>query len=165
MKKKLQHTLKVSILLIFASPPVLSRAAEATPETQKESLKETHTLKKVRVGYLNYPGYQEGEGDEPKSGYGYEYLQQIAYYAGWEYEYVNGSFNELLEMLKNGEIDIMGDLSYTAERAQDILFAKEEQGRYDPEIQWPAWRIPDKLCLRICILRRLFRTYPLRSAE
>ena len=91
MKNKLQHTLKVSILLImailiFASPPVLSRAAEATPETQKESLKETHKLKKVRVGYLNYPGYQEGEGDEPKSGYGYEYLQQIAYYAGWEYE-------------------------------------------------------------------------------
>ncbi len=55
MKNKLQHTLKVSILLImailiFASPPVLSRAAEATPETQKESLKETHTLKKIRNG-------------------------------------------------------------------------------------------------------------------
>ena len=33
-------------------------------------------LKKVRVGYLIYEGYQEGEGDQPKSGYGYEYLQQ-----------------------------------------------------------------------------------------
>lgn len=86
-------------------------------------------LKKVRVGYLIYQGYQEGEGDEPKSGYGYEYLQQIAYYAGWEYKYVNGSFNDLLEMLKKGEIDIMGDLSYTEERAKDINFAKEEQGR------------------------------------
>ena len=130
MKKNFQHTLKVSILLImailiFASPPVISRASEP----QEKSQTETRSLKKVRVGYLNYPGYQEGYGDEPKSGYGYEYLQQIAYYAGWEYEYVNGSFNELLEMLKNGEIDIMGDLSYTAERAQDILFAKEEQGR------------------------------------
>lgn len=86
-------------------------------------------LKKVRVGYLTYQGYQEGEGNAPKSGYGYEYLQQIAYYAGWEYEYVNGSFNELLEMLKNGDIDIMGNLSYTEERAQDINYAKEEQGR------------------------------------
>ena len=84
---------------------------------------------KVRVGQLIYPGYQEGEGDAPKSGYGYEYLQQVAYYAGWEYEYVNGSFSELLEMLKKGEIDIMGDLSYTEERAKDINFAKEEQGR------------------------------------
>lgn len=134
MKKKFKRTLKVSILLImailiFVSPPVISRAAETISETQEKNQTETHSLKKVRVGYLNYPGYQEGEGDEPKSGYGYEYLQQIAYYAGWEYEYVNGSFNELLEMLKNGEIDLMGDLSYTAERAQDILYAKEEQGR------------------------------------
>lgn len=32
-------------------------------------------------------------------------------------------------MLKKGEIDIMGDLSYTEERAKDINFAKEEQGR------------------------------------
>ncbi|MGN0399951.1 MAG: hypothetical protein ACI4EO_07480, partial [Blautia sp.] len=35
-------------------------------------------LKNVRVGYLIYDGFQEGEGDEPKSGYGYEYLQQVA---------------------------------------------------------------------------------------
>lgn len=86
-------------------------------------------LKTVRVGYLIYDGFQEGEGDEPKSGYGYEYLQQIAYYAGWKYEYVNGSFSEFLDMLKNGEIDIMGNISYTEERAQYIDYAKEEQGR------------------------------------
>lgn len=90
---------------------------------------EAKPLRKVRVGYLIYQGYQEGEGDAPKSGYGYEYLQQIAYYAGWEYEYINGSFHELLEMLKRGEIDIMGDLSYTEARAQDICFSTEEQGR------------------------------------
>ena len=86
-------------------------------------------LKTVRVGYLIYDGFQEGEGDEPKSGYGYEYLQQIAYYAGWKYEYVNSSFSELLQMLKDGEIDIMGNISYTPERAQYIDYATEEQGR------------------------------------
>lgn len=85
--------------------------------------------KTVRVGYLLYDGYQEGEGDEPKSGYGYEYLQQIAYYANWKYEYVNGSFHELLEKLKSGEIDIMGNISYTEERARSIAYAEEEQGR------------------------------------
>ncbi len=121
-----RKTLPVSIFLIltllfFLSPITHTQAAES--ENTDSS------LKKVRVGYLIYPGYQEGEGDAPKSGYGYEYLQQIAYYAGWDYEYVNGSFNELLEMLKNGDIDIMGDLSYTEERARDINYAKEEQGR------------------------------------
>ena len=107
--------------LIFTIFPVNIKAAERQSESS--------ALKKVRVGYLIYPGYQEGEGDAPKSGYGYEYLQQIAYYAGWEYEYVNGSFNELLKMLENGDIDIMGNLSYTDERAQNINFATEEQGR------------------------------------
>lgn len=85
-------------------------------------------LKTVKVGYVIYDGYQEGAKEEPKSGYGYEYLQQIAYYAGWKYEYINGTFYELTEKLKNGEIDIMGDLSYTKERAQYIDFSSEEQG-------------------------------------
>ena len=109
--------LLILAVLFFVAPCLNVQAADSQP------------LKTVRVGYLIYPGYQEGEGDAPKSGYGYEYLQQIAYYAGWEYEYVNGSFNELLEKLKKGEIDIMGDLSYTEERAQDISYATEEQGR------------------------------------
>lgn len=108
-------------ILISVLPIISAQAAETKTQTRP--------LKTVRVGYLIYPGYQEGEGDAPKSGYGYEYLQQIAYYAGWEYEYVNGSFHELLEMLKSGEIDIMGDLSYTEERARDINYAMEEQGR------------------------------------
>ncbi|MGN0466971.1 MAG: diguanylate cyclase domain-containing protein [Lachnospiraceae bacterium] len=86
-------------------------------------------LKTVRVGYLNYEGFQEGVGKEPKSGYGYEYLQQIAYFSGWKYQYVNGTFNNLLEMLKKGEIDIMGNISYTEERAKYIDYAAEEQGR------------------------------------
>lgn len=106
-----------------AGLPGNKKAENSETKTRKNS------LKKVRVGYLIYPGYQEGEGDAPKTGYGYEYLQQIAYYAGWEYEYVNGGFNELLEMLKKGQIDIMGDLSYTEERAKDINYAKEEEGR------------------------------------
>lgn len=124
----LRKTIRTGIFLIMAAlmfvlPCISSQAA------QTKSGNTNTSLKKVRVGYLIYPGYQEGEGEAPKSGYGYEYLQQIAYYAGWEYEYVNGGFNELLEMLKKGEIDIMGDLSYTEERAQDINYAKEEQGR------------------------------------
>ena len=110
-------------LLILFSVLFLMHSITADAKTQNS------TLKKIRVGYLTYQGYQEGEGNQPKSGYGYEYLQQIAYYAGWEYEYVNGSFNELLEKLKSGDIDIMGNISYTDERAQDISYAKEEQGR------------------------------------
>lgn len=85
--------------------------------------------KTVRVGYLIYKGFQYGIGDNPKSGYGYEYLQELAYSANWKYEYVYGGFNDLLQKLERGEIDIMGNISYTPERAQLISFPKHEQGR------------------------------------
>lgn len=120
MNKKVKKLIKISILSMMAFFLFFLSGV---------NVHATDSLKEVRVGYLIYPGYQEGEDDAPKSGYGYEYLQQIAYYAGWKYEYVNGNFNELVEMLKKGEIDIMGNLSYTEERAKDINFAKEEQGR------------------------------------
>ncbi len=57
-------------VLLLAAPSLSAQAADSQP------------LKTVRVGCLIYPGYQEGEGDAPKSGCGYEYLQQIACYAG-----------------------------------------------------------------------------------
>ena len=98
----------------------------ATPVAQAET---PQNLKTVKVGYLIFDGYQKGRDDEAKSGYGYEYLQKVAYYAGWQYEYVYGEFSDLLDKLEKGEIDVMGDLSYTPERAEHISFATEEQGR------------------------------------
>ncbi len=110
----------VLTLLLCVSMP-FAQAAKETPSAPN--------LKTVRVGYLLFDGYQKGKEGEAKSGYGYEYLQKVAYYAGWQYEYVYGEFSDLLDKLCNGEIDVMGDLSYTPERAQQINFAAEEQGR------------------------------------
>ncbi len=45
--------------------------------------------------------------DAPKSGYGYEYLQRVAVYTGWKYEYVYGSWDDLYQMLLDGKIDLM----------------------------------------------------------
>lgn len=46
----------------------------------------------------------------PKSGYSYEYLQKLASYTGWKYEYVYGEWDELFEKLKDGEIDLMAEV-------------------------------------------------------
>lgn len=83
----------------------------------------------VRVGYVLFENYQEGGEGEYKRGFGYEYLQRLAYATGWEYEYVYGSFSELLAMLQSGDIDLMGDLSYTEERARTIRFSALPQGQ------------------------------------
>ncbi len=79
--------------------------------------------KKVRVGYMWGYHFQEGAAAGlEKSGFSYDYLQQVAAYSGWEYDYVYGSWEECYEMLLNGEIDIMSGISYTPERAELINF-------------------------------------------
>ncbi|MFR2031602.1 MAG: hypothetical protein ACLS3M_09590 [Collinsella sp.] len=40
----------------------------------------------------------------------------LSYYKGWKYEYVSGTFTELMGMLEAGEIDLMSNISYSAER-------------------------------------------------
>lgn len=83
--------------------------------------------KTVRVGYYFSDGFQEGMAeDQPKSGYGYEYLQKVAAYTGWKYEYVYGSWGELFQKLLDGDIDLMAAVSKSAEREQRIGFPDYE---------------------------------------
>ncbi len=105
--------------------PVTAAASgtETLPGTDTPS--ETKT---VRVGYFPSQNFQEGGADEHKRGAGYEYLQKIASLTGWTYEYVYASFGECLEMLENGEIDLMGDVSYTLDRSRRMCFSAYPQG-------------------------------------
>ena len=102
------------LLLLPALLPVKA-AAETTP------------AKVVRIGsfedtfnYVNEKGVRKG--------YGYELLQTLSGYTGWEFEYVTCDWSDCFEKLKNGEIDIMGDISYTSDRAEEMLFSDEPMG-------------------------------------
>ena len=88
------------------------------------------SVKTVRVGWLvNNEGFQDGTPGERLSGWGYEYLQTLSYYTpGWRYEYVSGTFTELMDMLEAGEIDLMPNISYSEERAQKLLFSSNPEG-------------------------------------
>ena len=87
-------------------------------------------VKTVRVGWLiNNEGFQDGTPGERLSGWGYDYLQTLSYYTpGWQYEYVSGTFTELMEKLEAGEIDLMPNISYSEERAQKLLFSSNPEG-------------------------------------
>ena len=88
---------------------------------------ETAPAKVIRVGsfedtfnYVNEKGVRKG--------YGYELLQTLSGYTGWQFEYVSCDWSDCFEKLKNGEIDIMGDISYTPDRAEEMLFSDEPMG-------------------------------------
>lgn len=88
---------------------------------------ETAPAKVVRVGsfedtfnYVNEKGIRKG--------YGYELLETLSGYTGWQFEYVTCDWSDCFEKLKNGEIDIIGGISYTPDRAEEMLFSDEPMG-------------------------------------
>ena len=81
----------------------------------------------VRVGWYESPFNTTDERGR-RSGYAYDYQQKIAAHTGWKYEYVEGSWADLLQMLREGKIDLLSDVSYTDERAKQMLFSSLPMG-------------------------------------
>lgn len=105
----------LSLLLLLSAVLPVKAAAETAP------------AKVVRVGsfedtfnYVNEKGARKG--------YGYELLETLSGYTGWQFEYVTCDWSDCFEKLKNGEIDIMGGISYTEDRAEEMLFSDEPMG-------------------------------------
>ena len=116
-KKRLCLSIFAFVTLLFIPVSVYASEIKSDGKTTQVIEEENKT---VRVGYFPYANFQEGGYGEHKQGAGYEYLQKISYITGWKYEYVYGSFKECLNMLEDGEIDILGSVSYTPERAESI---------------------------------------------
>ena len=104
------------VLAAAALAPVAARAQE--------------DRKVVRVGWYE-SAFHRTDAFGRRSGYGYEYQQRVATFTGWNYEYVEGSWSELYEMLVAGEIDLLSDVSYTEERAEKILYSALGMGSED----------------------------------
>lgn len=80
----------------------------------------------IRVGFPPIPGFNEVNKDGTYSGYNVDYLNKIARQTHWKYEYVVAPWSDCLEMLKNGEIDIIGGMERTPEREKYYHFSKLE---------------------------------------
>ena len=92
------------------------RAAETNNDEKQSQI--------IRVGsFEDTFNYVDKNG--VRRGYGYELMQALAGYTGWKFEYVKCDWSDCFDKLENGEIDIMGDISYTDERAQKMLFPEE----------------------------------------
>ena len=81
----------------------------------------------VRVGWYEGTYNITGPNGE-RRGYSYEYQQEVAAHTGWKYEYVEGSWPELMSMLKKGQIDLLGGISYVEERSTSMLFSELPMG-------------------------------------
>ena len=100
---------------------------DSTKQETKKSDTQTNEHKVIRVGsFEDTFNYVDENG--VRRGFGYELMQALAGYAGWKFEYVKCDWSNCFDKLENGEIDIIGDISYTDERAQEMLFSEEPMG-------------------------------------
>lgn len=119
MKKK-RHINRSVIISVVLMMIVCITLPFSTPVRADDS-------KVVRVGW-HEPPYFITDQYGRKSGYSYEYQLKVAAYTGWRYEYVEGTWSDLFEMLKKGEIDLLSDISYTEERAEEMIFSSIPMG-------------------------------------
>ena len=115
--KQIQKKRKTAILLCLVLVALL--ALPVTALAQKTGI--------IRVGWYESP-FNRTDPLERRSGYAYDYQQKIAAYSGWTYEYVEGSWSDLLQMLSDGKIDLLSDVSFTDERAEKMLFSSLPMG-------------------------------------
>ena len=100
---------------------------DSTKQETKKSGTQTNECKVIRVGsFEDTFNYVDENG--VRRGFGYELMQALAGYAGWKFEYVKCDWSNCFDKLENGEIDVIGDISYTDERAQEMLFSEEPMG-------------------------------------
>ena len=95
----------VALLLCFVLAVLLIVPAVSAEEAKEES-------KVVRVGWYETPFNRKDQFGR-RTGYAYVYQRKIAAYTGWKYEYIEGTWSELLQMLQDGRIDLLSDVSYT----------------------------------------------------
>ena len=80
----------------------------------------------VKVGFFAMDGYHMIDEEGNKSGYGYDFLRLLARYWDVDYEYVGygRSWQEMLDMLEDGEIDMLTSARWTAEREEKFDFSR-----------------------------------------
>lgn len=104
----------------------------------------------VRVGFFPFDGYHMKNDDGSRTGYGYDYIQRMNMYEGWNLKYIgfeeNKSWSDMLAMLADGEIDLLTSATKTPEReklfdfstkpigtSSTILMIRAGNTRYEPD--------------------------------
>lgn len=119
MRKIVENTL--AVILFFACMISLfpTRACAAAGNSRT-----------LRVGFFAFDGYHIQDGDGNRSGYGYDFLQLLARYGDWTYDYVgyDKSWSEMQNMLADGEIDLLTSAQKTPERQETFAFSDQAIG-------------------------------------
>ena len=110
----------VAVLLLFVCVCMIfspQTAYAAEDSSQHET---------VKVGFFAMDGYHVMDEEGNRSGYGYDFLRLMARYWDVDYEYVgyDKSWDDMQQMLEDGEIDMVTSPRKTQEREEKFDFSR-----------------------------------------
>ena len=105
----------LTVLLLAALLSLSASAAETVSQHER-----------VRVGFFAMDGYHMMDEDGNRSGYGYDFLRLMARYWDVDYEYVgyDKSWEEMQQLLVDGEIDMVTSARKTPDREELFDFSR-----------------------------------------
>lgn len=149
----------VSIFLLFTFCLINLTVFSDENSPQKQTLK---------VGFYQIDFYQELNNNGEPSGYVYDYLSKVGQYAGWDFEYIKAPFADCLNMLENGQVDIVCGISKNREDAYKFDFSKYEMSTAAYELYTSSQRedmnldnLGETINLKIGILEGSYHNYQL----
>lgn len=126
MSQQKRHTYITAIIIVLI---IFSGFIPEVSYAEKDSQEEI-----IKVGYFQLDGFNDISKTGEFSGYGYEYLMEIAKYTGWDYDFVYKTkdsvtgqehrltYKEALNMLENGEIDLVCNVRKTPDTEKRFMF-------------------------------------------
>lgn len=122
--------LLAGVAAVAAALPTVAYAKVDSPRT-------------VRVAFPRQEGITFRDDNGNYSGYTYDYLQILARYTGWSFEFVelSGETNhvlvEMMEQVREGKIDLMGSTFYDQELNKTYDYSAYSYGIADTELKIP----------------------------
>ena len=78
----------------------------------------------IKIGYFENYGLMESE----NNGYAYDYFNELSLYTNHSYEFIKCDLDKGIEMLEDGEIDLLGPIIKTIETSNEYGFTKNNFG-------------------------------------
>lgn len=104
MKKRILKPIKWGMIMLLtllsAVPPVITHAEKEQPIV-------------LKVAFSQLPGITELTEDGTRKGIVVDYLNEIAKYTGWEYEYIDTDGDHIVDEFLEGRFDLMGGTYYS----------------------------------------------------
>ncbi len=108
----------------------------------------------IKVAYVESENFIKGT-DRGAVGYAVDYLNAISANGDWAYEYVAGSWDECMQWVEDGTVDMMCMVQYTEDRGEKYVFSKESLGteygliyaRSDEDIYYHDYELMDGMSI------------------